>query len=608
MTERMTLAERLLKFSIRPSRYTPGDYKLTCPKCSHTRRNKTDPCLSVTIDADGEHAVWNCHNCSWKGTTHELDAEERKAEREAEERKRRTRAPPKRPTRTPGLLTPAVLRWFADRGISEATVRRNRIGSARHWIPALKGEVDCIAFPYFRNGELINIKYRALSQKAFAQEKDAEQILYGLDDIAGAEEAVIVEGEIDKLSCEEAGVFNVVSVPAGAPSRLKDEVREDDARFEFLGNCEAELTRLKRIILGVDADQAGAVLEEELARRLGKERCWLTTWPDSNDAPCKDASQTLLEHGPEVLRECIAAVVPYPITGLHRMANYVDEILALYDSLTETGSPQRGLSTGWPSVDAYMTIRPGELSVVTGYTHSGKSEFLDALFVNLARLHGWRFAVCSFENPPAQHIPKLLEKYLGAPFTDGPTRRMGRSEVEQAMTGWLEQRFFLIRAGDEAPTIDWILEKARAAVLRHGVRGLVIDPYNEVEHHRDRNMTETEYVSQILGKVKRFAENHALHVWFVAHPAKPVREGGKLPVPTLYDISGSANWANKCDIGLVVYRDLDNGNIAELYLRKVRFKEIGQVGVVELQWDRVTGRYSEPSRPAVGAARAYRDD
>ena len=52
---------------------------------------------------------------------------------------------------------------------------------------------------------------------------------------------------------------------------------------------------------------------------------------------------------------------------------------------------------------------------MTGYTHSGKSEFLDALLVNMARLHGWRFAICSFENPPAQHIAKLAEKYLGAP-------------------------------------------------------------------------------------------------------------------------------------------------------------------------------------------------
>jgi twinkle protein len=208
MADRMTLAERLLKFSIRLDRYTPGDHKLTCPKCSHARKHKHDPCLSVTVDDDAEHAVWNCFHCGWKGTTHELDVEERKAEREAEERKRWARTPPKRPARTPGLVTPEVLRWFAGRGISEAVVRRNRIGSARHWIPELKGEVDCIAFPYLRNGELINIKYRALSQKAFAQEKDAEQILYGLDDIAQSEEAIIVEGEVDKLSLEMADVFD----------------------------------------------------------------------------------------------------------------------------------------------------------------------------------------------------------------------------------------------------------------------------------------------------------------------------------------------------------------------------------------------------------------
>jgi twinkle protein len=49
------------------------------------------------------------------------------------------------------------------------------------------------------------------------------------------------------------------------------------------------------------------------------------------------------------------------------------------------------------------------------------------------------------------------------------------------------------------------------------IRGLVIDPYNEIEHKRPANQTETEYVSQLLGKVKRFAQVHGVHVWFVAH-------------------------------------------------------------------------------------------
>jgi twinkle protein len=34
----------------------------------------------------------------------------------------------------------------------------------------------------------------------------------------------------------------------------------------------------------------------------------------------------------------------------------------------------------------------------------------------------------------------------------------------------------------------------------------VIDPYNELDHQRPSNMTETEYVSRMLGKIKRFAQ------------------------------------------------------------------------------------------------------
>jgi len=201
-----------------------------------------------------------------------------------------------------------------------------------------------------------------------------------------------------------------------------------------------------------------------------------------------------------------------------------------------------------------MTIRPGEMSVVTGIPNSGKSEFADAVTVNLAHQYGWRFAVCSFENPPAEHIAKLAEKHLGLPFWDGPRQRMTEAELQKAMT-WAADHFHLIRFDDEAPTIEAILDKARAAVMRHGIRGLIIDPYNEIEHHRPPSVTETEYVSQLLGKVKRFAQAHDVHVWFIAHPAKMQRDGNSLPAPTLYDISGSANWANKADLGVVVHRD-----------------------------------------------------
>ena len=92
--------------------------------------------------------------------------------------------------------------------------------------------------------------------------------------------------------------------------------------------------------------------------------------------------------------------------------------------------------------------------------------------------------------------------------------------------GWLQDHFTFIRAEDEAPTIDWILEKAGAAVLRYGIRGLVIDPWNEVEANRPSAMSETEYVSQTLGRVRRFAQTHECHVWFVAQPHENAQGAG----------------------------------------------------------------------------------
>lgn len=592
------LAELLLEHGIRPKGYEKGSQKLVCPGCSHTRTHHNDPCLSLTIDRGG--AVWNCHHCGWSGAVSERDT------RSQWSQKRRAAAPV-RPTRAPEDITPAILKWLASRGISEATAQRNQIGSAHIYMPALKAEVDCIAFPYYRDRELVNVKFRALGSKAFSQVKDAERLLYGLDDIADSTTAVIVEGECDKLALEEAKLLNVVSVPDGAPARVKaGDPTPEDPKFIFLANCADHLDRLDRIILAVDNDDPGNALAEELARRLGKERCWRVRWPDAGDAPCKDANETLLRHGAEVLRECVEQAEPYPIAGLYGVLDYTDETLALYRD-----GRKRGHSTGWPSLDKFMTITEGQISVVTGIPNHGKSEFIDALMVNLAHQCGWRLAVCSFENPPEEHIAKLAEKHLGLPFWDGPTRRMSEADLLQAMD-WAHDHFHLIRFDDEAPTIDAILEKARVAVMRHGIRGLVVDPYNEIEPRRPTNMTETEYVSQLLGKAKRFAQRHGAHVWIVAHPRMLRRgENGNWPVPGLYDISGSANWSNKADIGIAIHRDPDSGpTTAQIHIHKVRFKWVGKIGMVELRWDPVTGRYSEiiPATSNYGAARSYLDE
>jgi twinkle protein len=238
-----TLAELLLEQGIRPRDYRDGDHKLLCPRCSHRRKHRKDPCLSLTIERG--RAVWKCHRCEWSGGVRESGGRQDQPRR---------RAHPVRPKMSLTEPTTGVIRWLADRGISEEVARRNRVGSALVYIPALKAETDCIAFPYFRNGELINIKFRALASKALAQVKDAEAILYGIDDITKTE-AIIVEGELDKLSLEMADFNNVISVPNGAHSTARQD--KDSASFAYLANCEKYLSCVKRFILAVDADAKG---------------------------------------------------------------------------------------------------------------------------------------------------------------------------------------------------------------------------------------------------------------------------------------------------------------------------------------------------------------
>jgi hypothetical protein len=61
-------------------------------------------------------------------------------------------------------------------------------------------------------------------------------------------------------------------------------------------------------------------------------------------------------------------------------------------------------------------VAPGEVTLVTGVPNSGKSEWLDALIVNLAEAHGWRFALASMEKAPVHHVRQLVEKRLRKPF------------------------------------------------------------------------------------------------------------------------------------------------------------------------------------------------
>jgi len=551
-----------------------GDVKTTCPQCSPSRKKSTDPCLSVNVD-DG---VWNCWHCGWTGGL-----------KIASEKKEPTPKRPVKPAYKASVDLPEkVLAYFSGRGITPEALKANRVGYGMAWMPGADGEVTCIQFPYVKGGEVVNIKFRD-GKKRFRQAKDAEKCLYRFDEIASRASAsrflVITEGEMDALSLVSIGINAVTSVPDGAPS---PDTKQYEKKFSFLEPAEEILAAYGRVILCVDNDLPGQTLERELARRIGVEKCWRVTYPDG----CKDINEVLVKHGKDAAAAVITNAVPMPVVGLFGIPDLAGDVDLLY---AEGMRP--GVSTGWACLDEFYTVRPGEMTIVTGIPGSGKSNWLDALLVNLHREQEWAFALFSPENwPPERHVANILEKIIRKPFSTkySYTERMREDEVASGMQ-YMDGFFHFIMPPEDEMSLDSILQKARAAIYRFGCRGVVIDPWNEIEHNRGDKMSETDYISQCLTKIRRFARINNVHVWLVAHPTKlqKNKDSGDYPVPTMYDISGSSHWRNKADNGICVHRPDIERDVTEVYIQKVRFREIGKPGKAELKYARECGVYFE---------------
>jgi twinkle protein len=232
--------------------------------------------------------------------------------------------------------------------------------------------------------------------------------------------------------------------------------------------------------------------------------------------------------------------------------------------------------------------------------------------VHTATNHDRRWAVFSPEMQPwEQFAAECAEVFKRKPFwPKGGVAGMTDAEVLDAER-WLCDRVTMLvcDAEDEAPTIEWILERARATVLRDGVTDLLIDPWNEIDQQRKSGETETDYVARTLQRLKAFALRHGCNVWIIVHPAKPVllKSGEKRAAPGPYDISGSAHWANKTDLGITIHSP--NSGTSEVHLWKPRFRRWGKRGAVALlDFDEITGCYQSQRIAAPdGLPRSWHD-
>lgn len=465
-------------------------------------------------------------------------------------------------------LTPAHLEILQARGLDGETLARHGVVSCD------RRDGDWVAIPFLSDGRVVNHKFRTISgEKRFYQDAGTTKQFWNIDvlrDTSMAEMPVIItEGEFDALIAIQCGFPKTMSVPDGAPAEAIGD-NPESRKYSFVTDAMKQLSDCREIILATDSDPPGINLMNDLALRLGKDRCKFIRYPKG----CKDLNDAFKAYGHKGVAASLSRAEWCRVDGIYRMSELPPV----------TDLPVYRLGMG--ELDEHYRIRPTDLTVVTGIPSHGKTSVLNEIAARMALQHGWTTAFASFEQQPQRDHRRNLRTY----FHGKRVINQNHEEIAEA-DSWINNNFsFIVPSDEDEVSLGWVIEKARATIVQHDAKLIIVDPWNEMDHDRPREMSTTEYTGYAIKEFKRLAKRFNVHVIVAAHPAKMRRkEDGSYDIPSLYDIADSAHWYNKPDVGLVVFRSAEK-NIIRVAKSKYH-DEIGMPGDVDVTFDLQSNHY-----------------
>ena len=503
--------------------------KAICPKCHHARKNKRDKSLVVNLQT----GVYRCfyHACDFRGCVAD----------KPQYQKKKDYTPPLPRLQ---LLSDKVVQWFEnERKISNYTLVRMKVTESQEsWG---EGKKTAICFNYYRDEKLINIKFRSADKK-FKLVGGAELIPYNIDAAKNENELIWVEGEIDLLSCIESEIYNVVSVPNGATS--------DSAKLEYIDNCWQDIEHIEKHIICVDDDDAGKKLKDALTFRFGVEKCWFVKYPADQVVTekgelrsCKDLNEVLVHLGKEKVKEVLGSAEQPPLTGVYYTSDIAEDIFEIY-----ANGRQVGETTHYPELDKVFKWKRKDINLIFGHGNYGKTQMWVHLMLVKSMYDGWRWAIFCPENYPATDFYiDVIEMYIGKHIDDRMGNKMTQDELYEAIEFFNDH--FIYVYPDEAHDLNTIHTIFRSLILRHGIDGVLLDPWNQLDHIIDNR--DDLYLSKALKEIKKFALMNDISYNIIAHPKGMLpNKDNELPEVQVWHIAGGPMWNNKSDNILSVER------------------------------------------------------
>jgi len=430
------------------------------------------------------------------------------------EKPAKTYTRPAKPKQT-SVPVSRVREWLNGRGITDETIDAFKVREVKR-----NGAVWAL-FPYLREGEYINAKYRNPDdKKCMGQESDAEPCLFGWHLVQPKDRSVVIcEGEIDAMTLWQAGL-TALSVNAGA------------GNHQWIDSDWQRLERFSDIVISFDHDEAGDKGAAEVMKRLGVDRC------RRMKMGAKDANQWLMDGATDDdFKNAFDAAKTLDPAELKAAGEFIESVMNLMHP------PEGADCFPYLALDKrceWFQFRPGQLTVWTGYNGHGKSMVLSQVQLGLMS-QGERFIVFSGEMQPEYLLERMIKQATGL---GKPTREYIRAAVE-----WLTERFWIFNQSGSA-TVARLLEVFAYANRRYGIRHMVIDSLMMTDVPEDGPGAFTAQKDSIQ-KLCNFAKQHGCHVHLVAHPRKGRDESTG---PGKMDIAGSSKITDGADNVFSIWR------------------------------------------------------
>ncbi len=456
------------------------------------------------------------------------------------------------------MENPAILSYLThERGFTPETIKKFKLGF----------KDGAITIPHSRDGLCLNIKYRYIKPRGdekYYREEGCPSILFNLDEARKYPSGVILtEGELDAIAYDQMGFPNVVSVPNGAGS--------------FESEWVDDLESFNQVYLSFDMDGPGKEGAEKTADKLGRYRCLNILLPlkDAND--CLRAAYSNQE-----MAGMIAKAKPFSSKLVVGVDHFFDEIKALYDGQRTKNS----ILTGWKNFDDLLKgLRPGELTILTGETASGKTTWTVNLAYRLAKQDAPVF-IASFEMKPPTIIRKMISMESGKP---GYLHTLDSLAPHFTYLSSLPI-YFCNQYGEIG--IPELRDALYYAHRRYGVKLVVLDHLHFFLKYSPDH--ERQAIDQALRDIKLWTLELGIHIVLIVHPTKLTHDN---KVVQLNDLKGSSGLKQIPDNVLSIWRkrekdDLDsNQNEISLHILKVRDDDARE-GKMILTFDRNSQSYS----------------